>query len=156
MLRRWRVKRSGGIYRLNLSAEERQVLGSLCDQLRELLATPPEAHDERVRRLFPTAYPDDPERDAEYARFMHSELVESRLASIAMLEESLQATELTEGQLMGWMRAVNSVRLVLGTMLDVSEESDMYDLEPEDPDFGHYALYGYLSVLLEEIVGALS
>jgi hypothetical protein len=156
MLRRWRVKRSGSSFRLNLPGPEREVITSLCGQLRELLTAPPDSHDERTTRLFPTAYPDDPERDAEYRRFMHEELVASRLASIEMVEATVSVTELDEGQLMGWMRAVNSIRLVIGTMLDVSEETDLVEIPDDHPDISHYALYAYLSQMLEEIVAALS
>ncbi len=156
MLRRWRIKRSGATYRLNLPGPERDVITSLCGQLRELIAAPADGHDERMTRLFPTAYPDNPERDAEYRRYMHDELVTSRLASIDMVEQSIASSELSESELMGWMRAVNSIRLVLGTLLDVSEETDIGDIADDDPDIGQYALYGYLSALLEEIVSALS
>lgn len=156
MLRRWRVKRAGSTYRLNVPAEERELLRSLFAQLRELIAEPPDSTDERIRRLYPTAYPDDPERDAEYRKYMHEELVASRLAALDLVDESLGASELSEAQMMGWMRSINSVRLVLGTLLDVSEEDDIGSLDPEDPETPHFALYGYLSALLEEVVSALS
>ncbi len=156
MLRRWRVKRSGGAFKLNLPAAERDLIVSVCDQLRELISAPSEGHDDRMVRLFPTAYADDPERDAEYHRYMHEELVASRLAAISTVEETVRHSELSENDVMGWMRAVNSIRLVLGTLLDVSEETDFDDLAEDDPDLGQYALYGYLSGLLEEIVAALA
>jgi hypothetical protein len=155
MLRRWRVKRAGSTYKLNLPGPEREVILVLCGQLKDLISTPPDAHDERMTRLFPTAYADDPERDAEYRHYMHDELVTSRLASIEMVEETVAMSELSESQLMGWMRAVNSIRLVLGTLLDVSEETDVAGIDDDHPDIGHYALYAYLSALLEEIVAAL-
>ena len=112
--------------------------------------------DERARRLFPTAYADDPERDAEYQRYMRDELVMSRLASLDRFEETANATLVDEPTLMGWMQSINAVRLVLGTLLDVDEELDPAHLSEEDPDFAEQALYGYLSGLLYEIVEALS
>jgi Domain of unknown function (DUF2017) len=144
------------MYRFGLSDDERAVLRSLLPQLRELVSSPPDQQDERVRRLFPTAYHQDPEHDAEYQRFMHDELVASRLAAITRVEESLDATELTEDQLVGWMQSVNSVRLVLGTLLDVDEEPHAPEVDESEPDAHGYALYGYLSSLLEEIVQAMS
>ncbi len=156
---RWRprVKRSGpNRYALNLPSEERRVLRHLLPQLRELVTAPPTVQDERVRRLFPTAYPDDAERDAEYQRYMREELVTSRLAAIDRVEQSLDAKELDEGELVGWMQSVNAIRLVLGTMLDISEETDLTDIDQRDPSFADHALYAYLSGLLDEIVRALS
>jgi hypothetical protein len=50
------------------------------------------------------------------------------------------------------MHAVNALRLVLGTMLDVDEE-DPLTVDPEDRT-REYMLYGYLGLLLEEIVQA--
>jgi hypothetical protein len=39
-------------------------------------------------------------------------------------------------------------------MLDVSEDDQPFDYDPDDPDAANMALYGYLGVLLEEIVAA--
>ncbi len=130
------------------------MLRSLLPQLRQLLSAPPD--DPRVRRLYPTAFPDDPEKEEEYRRFMHEELQASRLTSIETVEASLDATELDEGQAMAWISSVNSVRLVLGTLLDVSEELDVGDLADDDPDIESYALYAYLSLLLEELLAAIN
>ena len=153
MLRRRRVKRTrAGTYRVDLPTEERDLLRHLLPQLRELITAPPE--DPRVRRLFPTAFPDDPEKEAEYRRFMHEELVASRTAAIDTVEASIEAKELDEAQAAAWMTSLNSVRLVLGTMLDVSEETDVAMVGDEDPDVQAYALYAYLSLLLEELLAA--
>lgn len=155
MLRRKRLrrKRAGG-FRLDLPAEERQLLRTLLPQVRELLAVPPD--DPRVRRLYPTAFPDDADKEAEYRRFMHEELVASRTAAVEAVEASLDAKDLDEGEAVAWMMAVNSVRLVLGTMLDVSEEMDIEGLPDDDPDIHSYALYAYLSLLLEELTEAVN
>jgi hypothetical protein len=154
VLRRRRVKRTrAGTYRIELPAEERDLLRHLLPQLRELVTAPPE--DPRVRRLFPTAFPDDADKEAEYRRFMHDELVASRTSAIDAVEASLDARELDGAQAAAWMTSLNSVRLVLGTMLDVSEETDVAMVADEDPDVQAYALYAYLSLLLEELLGAM-
>jgi hypothetical protein len=155
VLRRWRVKRTrSGTYRLELPPEERQVVRSLLGQLRQLLESG--ETDQRVRRLFPTAYADDPEKDEEYQRLMRDDLVASRVEGIAMVEASLDATVLTEDQLVAWTSSVNGVRLVLGTMLDISEETDLDDVAPDDPELEAYVLYAYLTQLLDEMVKVLS
>ncbi len=153
MIHRRRITRRGpDRFRLQLPAAERQLLADLLPQLRSLLGegggTPGE---ERTRRMFPTAYPDEPELDAEYQRFMREELVASHITAIERIEQTIGAREIAEGELLAWMQSINALRLVLGTMLDVSEDGARDD--PADPGF---ALYGYLSLLLEEAVNALS
>ena len=54
-----------------------------------------------------------------------------------------------------WMAALNQVRLVLGTSLDVTEETEL-DVDPENPLAFSYAVYGFLGYLQEEVVTALA
>ena len=153
---RGRVRRTRkGMYRLDVPDNEREILRRLLPQLRTVLADE-EPADERARRLFPPAYTDDEAADAEYQRLMREDLVASHLAALDLVEASLDANELTEGQLVAWMSAVNSVRLVLGTLLDVDEELDIGRLPNATPDIESYALYAYLSNLLGDMVEALN
>ena len=143
------------MYRLDVPDTERELLRRLLPQLRAVL-TDEAAADERARRLFPPAYTDDEAADAEYQRLMREDLVASHLAALETVETSLDATELSEEQLVAWMSAVNSVRLVLDTLLDVSEELDIGRLPDATPDIESYALYAYLSNLLGDMVDALN
>jgi hypothetical protein len=153
---RGRVRRTRkGLYRLDIPEAERVVLRRLLPQLRSLLSEEAPA-DDRTRRLFPPAYTDDDDADAEYQRLMREDLVASHLAALDTVEASLDAGELTEEELIAWMSSVNSVRLVLGTLLDVKEELDIGVLPDETPDVESYALYAYLSNLLGEMVDALN
>ena len=150
---RARIRRTGpGRYAIALVEEERQLLGNLAEQLGELLQSTTE--DPTLRRLFPTAYAQDPERDREYHQLVRDELAERRRAQVEVLVATADATRLSEEELLAWMGAVNDLRLVLGTRLDVSEDDDPLP-DPDDPDAGLRALYGYLGFLLESIVGAL-
>ena len=152
--RRWRVRRrDDGGFDLNLPDEERQLLAQLLPQLREVMENPDDA---RARRLFPTAYLHDVERDAEYHRYMRDELVASRVAALESFLATAEAKRVDEAALMGWMQCINGVRLVLGTILDISEDDSLEVLDESDPRIHEYALYGYLSALLEEVVHALS
>jgi hypothetical protein len=153
VLRRSRVRRTRhGTYRIELPPDERRVLRSLLDQLRELLTSG--APDDRRRRLYPTAYAGDAGAEEEYQSFMREELSSSRLAAIDAAAATLDETELTAEQLDAWMGSVNAVRLVLGTMLDVTEDLDMNTVSPDDPEIETYVLYSYLSFLLEELIRA--
>jgi len=141
-----------GAYAVRLPSEERELLASLVDQLRELLELTTD--DPSLRRLFPTAYHDDAERDREYQQLVRDELLERRLTALSTVEDSAGAAELDEAQLTAWLTALNDLRLVLGTRLDVSEDQDAID--EHHPDAPAMAVYGYLSVLLNDIVDALA
>src|SRR3546814_12045240 len=62
-----------------------------------------------------------------------------------------RSTEVDEEQLGAWLTALNDIRLVLGTILDVSE--DVVQVEEDDPDAPTYAVYDYLGFLLSEEIG---
>ncbi|MGQ0431981.1 MAG: DUF2017 family protein [Microthrixaceae bacterium] len=153
LFRRRRISRTrSGRYEIHLPEPERTLLGNLATQLRELLTETTD--DPSVRRLFPTAYHDDPERDREYQQLVRDELLERRLAALATLDATLSASELDEEALSSWLRALNDLRLVLGTRLDVAE--DLREVDPDDPDAPAYAVYEYLAFLLTEAVDALA
>jgi hypothetical protein len=147
--------RGDGTFRLRLSEHERALLEHVIPELRQLLAGDPTT-DPRLRRLFPVAYPSDEEAESEYQRFMHEEIVASRLSAIDQVERTFRAERLDEAELFAWMNAINGIRLVLGTLLDVSEELDIGQLTEDDPNIEGFVLYDYLSMLLDEIVEALA
>src|SRR5690606_31751849 len=106
-------------------------------------------------RLFPPAYPDDPERDAGYQVLTRDELLEHRLAALDVVESTLDGKgDLDEAAMTAWMGTLNSLRLVLGTRLDVDEE--LPQLDDDDPLAPAYAVYEYLGWLLSQVVDALS
>jgi hypothetical protein len=144
-----------GVFRINLTEDERTTLLGFVDQLEQVLSA--EHSDPRLRRLFPTAYHENPDLDEEYQGYMRDELRQSRAASISTVRDVLQSPEtLTEAQLYAFMMVLNSLRLVLGTLLGVSEDEDTDDIDDDDPTFGQAQLYGYLGWLLEWTVDTLS
>jgi Domain of unknown function (DUF2017) len=147
---RRRVLARQGRYVLRLDTRERELIRQLLGELRELLALGPQ--DPRVRRLYPAAYADDPELEGEYQRLTQEELRSGRLASVDAVEASIDEEMLSAEQLTAWMQAVNALRLILGTMLDITEDDQELHFDPSDPDARTQALYGYLGGLLDEIV----
>ena len=146
-----RIRRArGGGYQLNLTPAERDLLRSLPTQLRQLIA----ADDPSVFRLFPSAYPDDPEREAEYTSMVHDDLMAHHMGSLETFESTVDAERLEEEQVLAWLAALNDLRLVLGTRLDITE--DLFDLPEDDPRAPGVAVYGYLTWLQEQVVEALS
>ncbi len=143
-------------FAFNIGDDERQLITRLLTELSQLLMG--EADDPRLVRMFPPAYhlADDAEADAEYQRLMREELVASRLTGISTVNASLQSPRpVDEESMVAFVQAINSLRLVLGTMLDVSEDLDPGDVDDEDPLAGEYHLYNFLSWLLDWAVQAL-
>ena len=143
-----------GTYRLRLDDNERALLAALPDQLESLLQTA----DPGVAgtRLFPPAYVDDAERDGDYQRLMRDELVRRRLDALATIRDTIDADRLTGEQLDAWVRSINDARLVLGTLIDVSEDEDPLDVDPEAPDAHQRVAYVVLSALVADAVDALA
>ena len=82
----------------------------------------PAPTDPLARRLFPPAYPDDPEREAAYELLAGEELRSSRRAALEVMRTTATSEVLTESEVTAWLQSVNALRLVLGTRLDVSED----------------------------------
>ena len=64
-------------------------------------------------------------------------------------------TRSTADEADAWLRALNDLRLVLGTRLDVTEDLDYENLDLNEPRGRDLAVYGYLSWLQEQLVEAL-
>lgn len=140
----------------NIGDDERQLVTRLMNELGQLLMS--EADDPRLIRMFPPAYhlADDADANAEYQRLMREDLVASRLAGIATVNLSLQTPgPVNEEAMVAFVQAINGLRLVLGTMLDVAEDHDPDDLGDDDPLAGEHHLYHFLSWLLDWAVRAL-
>ncbi len=125
----------------------RDTVIDLARQLDEEL----ESDNPGLHRLFPTAYADDPERDAGYQVLARGELIDGRRTSLTTVIETAEADEFDGDTLDAWMRVVNDLRLVLGTNLNVSESVD-WSPPPELESM--YVVYQWLSILLGHIVEA--
>ena len=85
----------------------------------------------------------------------------SRVVSVELVTAMLTAdpdtgrlADLSEPDTMAFMQSLNAVRLVLGTMLDITDDDSA---EQADMDDSHeFQLYGYLGWLLEWTVQSLS
>lgn len=153
-LRRVIRKTRDGDFEVRIGDDEREVVATVLGQLRDALRGDASA-DPGFRRLFPVAYAQDASKEAEYRELVGDELVQKRLASIDVAMAALGETRIDEEQLLALMGAVNDLRLVLGTRLDVSEDTDLR-VDPTEPEAGAYALYGFLGYLLETCVDAVS
>ena len=143
-------------YSLNIDASDRTTLNGLLDQLRDVLMH--DSSSDIARRLFPAAYHQDDQHEQEYQRLMRDELLSSRLASLSLTTSLLEretnsdSIVLSADELDALMRSINSLRLVLGTLLDVDEDEFVAHLDEDDPAYSQYQLYSYLGWLLDWIV----
>jgi hypothetical protein len=145
-------------WRITLDTEERDLLVRLMGELEALLTGPQD--NVLLLRLFPVAYPEDEEKEEEYQRLMREELVTSRLSAIASVTAALdpERTEsLSEAETVAFMQSINAIRLVLGSMLDITddESADLADTTNTTNTPEHH-LYDFLSWLLEWTVRSLS
>jgi uncharacterized protein DUF2017 len=150
-MRRGIVRARDGRFRVRISQEEREVLHDLPSQLHALLGS----EDPSLARLFPPGHTDDPEAEAEYRRLVGDSLLDGKRAALSELERTAFADRLTEQEAEAWLGALESLRLVLGVQLDITEERyGVFD--PTSPDAPALAVYHWLSWLQEELVAALA
>lgn len=139
-----------GRFHPHLQEQERELLAELPGQAMGLLS----GDDPSARRLYPVAYPDDEPAEKEYRSVMGDTLQARHRACLDTLATSVHDEAIDEAQMQQWMGAVEILRLVLGTQLDVSE--DMAEIDALDPRAPQFAMYAYLSMLQGEIVDALA
>ncbi|MBK5330860.1 MAG: DUF2017 family protein [Ilumatobacteraceae bacterium] len=151
------IERVRNGFLFNIGNDERQLVARLLTELSQLLMG--ESGDPRLIRIFPPAYhlANDAEADAEYQRLMREDLVASRLAGITTVNAALQEPgPVGEETMIAFIQAINGLRLVLGTMLDVVEDHDPDEVDDDDPLVGEHHLYNFLSWLLDWAVRALA
>jgi hypothetical protein len=151
--RRRFVRDRDGAYTVRLDDDERRLLQTLPTQLATVVESEP--GDPWLQRLFPTAYPKDPEREEEWRLLMSVDLHDKRQQQLRTLAATADATTLTEDELLGWTQALNDLRLYLGTRLELSEETELEHFESDD-DQQLFILYSWLGIMQEETVQALA
>lgn len=142
---------AGGV-RLHLRRDEVLLLRGLLDELAVLLEDP---DDPALRRLFPPAHADR-ESEEQYRSLVRDTLVAGRSNALAAVRDTLGRENLSPDEADAWLRALNDLRLVLGTRLDVTEEIDYEELDLHEPHGRDLAVYAYLSWLQEQLVEALA
>ena len=145
------IERDPAGVRLHFGEDEVLLLRELLTELEALLGDP---DDPALRRLFPPAHADR-ESEEQYRSLVRDQLVAGRSSALAAVRDTLGRETLSLEEADAWLRALNDLRLVLGTRLAVTEETDFEDLDPREPRGRDLAVYGYLSWLQEQLVEAL-
>jgi hypothetical protein len=118
--------------------------------------------DPVLARLLPNAYRDDPKASGEFRRYTERSLRSGKAAAartvLATLPPRGGRIKLSEPEAQAWLRALNDVRLALGTRLGVTDDFDdqARRMEPDDPLSPVVGVYQWLAFLQETLVEALS
>jgi hypothetical protein len=151
---------------VSLFPEEVQLLAVAA---RDVLPTIGEPPDGKLRdRLYPRAYLDPTEEvaQADYDALVHDDLVSSRRAALELVAATAEHAEanargiveltLSPEQEEQWLTAVNDARLVIGTVLGVTDDpDDDTSYVPGDPRYELGVVYHFLTVLHGELVDLL-
>lgn len=145
-------RKRDGTYAIRLDSNVCGVLANLADQLGPLI----DEEDPATLRLFPPAYVNEEwaTHESEYRSLVGGVLANHHRQALDTLAATARKDVLTEGELHQWLAGINSLRLVLGTKLDVTEE--MLPPDEDDPTAGAYACYELLGELQHLIVLTLA
>ncbi len=165
----------GGKLTLKLDPAELGVLSQLFEQMTELLDDPDSqtnsdplaqllnmsgstqiSDDPALARLFPDGYSDDEHASADFRRFTEQDLRAQKISALATVRGTLAdwngKSSITNQQAQDWLKALNDLRLVLGTRLEITDEVET-DFEADEPGIH---LYNYLTYLQGTLIDALS
>src|SRR5690242_19336451 len=163
-----KFKRRGTVISSHLSEYEVSLLTNLVDQLIGMVAqdepvepgAPEEAdpfealardlaeksdppEDPVLRRLFPDAYPGDPEASADFRRFTQRELSDKKVTEALVVRTGLEQTQggayevripVDDADL--WLRTLTSLRLAVAIRLGITDADtadELSDLPDDDP-----------------------
>lgn len=159
-------RRGDGSFRLTLHEQDAKLLSDLATGLAGLLADDAAAGDDVVERLFPRAYLDPTEEDSEetWQALVRPDLLGQKLSSLQALVAGLEAAprdgvwveaSLDDAAVEQWLPALNDLRLALGTRIGIEEDTDLGDLDPDDPATVPYFIYAWLTQLTGSVVEVL-
>jgi len=175
-----RFKRRGGAIRADLEAVEADVLTAVAGDLLELLGEEADAdpdplaamvglsdgpveapEDPALARLLPDAYGDDDEAATEFRRYTEGDLRAGKRANAGTVLATLAPLTGRGGRLVldrdeadAWLGCLNDLRLVLGSRLEVTEETEL-DPRADDPRAHALQVYGWLGWLQESLLSCL-
>jgi hypothetical protein len=147
-------EKKGDRFSVRLGKHERNLLVELVRQSRTLLETEDPSSDPAVARLFPAAYRDDPLRNLEYETSLGGAPRSGKLQALDTVERTANSRALSEEDFLTWMGVVNDLRLVLGTRIEVTEESTEEDFAAGGPRDA-YHVYQFLGWVQQEMLFAL-
>lgn len=144
----------GGGVDVVLPDDVRDLLSSLARQLAELIDDPEAVGDPGLQRLFPAASMDDPMEALGFEQLMGDALRAGKREAAAVLRATANATHLNGEETLAWMRCINDIRLVVGTRLDIQEDTDIEALFSDELMEQAAVTYVALTELVEMLARA--
>jgi hypothetical protein len=114
--------------------------------------------DPVLGRLYPDAYPDDPEASLEFRRFTERSLRDAstqraeRVVELISENSPVTTVELTGDSWNDMVGFLNDLRLALGTRLEITETLELHDIPDTDPKAALFDLYGWLTWMQEMLI----
>ena len=126
---------------------------------------PEQSEDPVLKRLFPSAYPDDPAASSDFRRFTERSLRAKKVADAQIVLDRLTGTEQGRRELRvppeeadAWLRTLTSVRLAVATRLGITDAATadrLSELPPEDPRTFLVSVYDWLGFAEETMISAM-
>ena len=117
--------------------------------------------DPALARLLPDAYGADDQAATEFRRYTEADLRAGKRAHATVVLAGLAPLAGRGGRLVldrdeadAWLGCLNDLRLVLGTRLEVTEETEL-DPRGDDPRAHALQVYGWLGWLQESLLSCL-
>jgi hypothetical protein len=163
-----RITGRRGRRQLRLEAVEVALLETLLAELSTLVADDGDHDDPVVARLYPAAYRSDDDAEDEFRSLTRDSLRADRLARIAACVQDLDgadASQATDVDIADpetgerWIKALNDLRLALGTRLGVTEDDGPEDVDADgDPAPGDHSrlVYHWLTAVQDSVVTSLT
>jgi hypothetical protein len=127
------------------------------------LGGPATAPDDPVlARLLPDGYREDPAAAGEFRRYTEPALRAGKVAAARTVLGTLPAgggrVRLAGEEAQDWLRALNDVRLAIGTALGITEDyqDELDEASPADARSAYLEVYHWLGYLQDSLVRALS
>ncbi len=130
-----------GRFEIDLHPQIRQLLLDL----KEMTLSHVEEASPTAKRIYPVAYQSSPEMEMDFERLTREPLTDRHRQNLNIFEGSLSKSELSEDEALAWIGALNDMRLVLGTALDIAEDQETPD--EDDPNYDGYVVYDLLTYL---------
>lgn len=121
--------------------------------------------DPVLQRLFPNAYPQDPDAASDFRRFTEHDLKVKKIADAQLVLQRLEQTQQGAHELRipveeadQWLRTLTSVRLAVATRLGITDADaadELAELPDEDPRAYMLSIYDWLGFAQETLVSAL-
>jgi hypothetical protein len=124
----------------------------LAAQMREILNE--NESNPYLFRLFPLASFSDAEAAREYHSIVTTELLSSHFKALEVVQKEIFKAKVSRSTLVSWLKALNSIRLYLGTILDITPEGPA-DIKSEQEEYLYFA-YLVLTGAQDIIIQALS